>query len=96
MMGVCSCLNPALLSTVFPLPSSFNTSGWSFVWSSLALAAVAFVTGALGMWVPLFLYRAQLVQGTVSPCLRETCNSSNRDTEAKWPFVPPMAKRQRL
>ncbi|XP_057266762.1 protein spinster homolog 3 [Pezoporus wallicus] len=50
---------------------------WSFVWSSLGLTAMAFVTGALGMWVPLFLYRAQLVQGTVSPCLQETCNSSN-------------------
>ncbi|XP_061211455.1 protein spinster homolog 3-like [Neopsephotus bourkii] len=50
---------------------------WSFVWSSLGLTAMAFVTGALGMWVPLFLYRAQLVQGTVSPCLLETCNSSN-------------------
>uniref|UniRef100_A0A8B9FE23 Sphingolipid transporter 3 (putative) n=1 Tax=Amazona collaria TaxID=241587 RepID=A0A8B9FE23_9PSIT len=50
---------------------------WSFVWSSLGLTAMAFVTGALGMWVPLFLYRAQLAQGTVSPCLQETCNSSN-------------------
>ncbi|XP_065550875.1 protein spinster homolog 3-like isoform X2 [Lathamus discolor] len=50
---------------------------WSFVWSSLGLTAMAFVTGALGVWVPLFLYRAQLVQGTVSPCLQETCNSSN-------------------
>ncbi|NXX82045.1 SPNS3 protein, partial [Urocolius indicus] len=50
---------------------------WSFVWSSLGLTAMAFITGALGMWVPLFLYRAQVVQGTVSPCLQETCNSSN-------------------
>ncbi|XP_054250558.1 protein spinster homolog 3 [Indicator indicator] len=50
---------------------------WSFVWSSLGLTAMAFVTGALGMWVPLFLYRAQVVQGLVSPCLQETCNSSN-------------------
>ncbi|XP_064893228.1 protein spinster homolog 3 isoform X2 [Columba livia] len=50
---------------------------WSFVWSSLGLTAMAFVTGALGMWVPLFLYRAQVVQGIVSPCLQESCNSSN-------------------
>ncbi|XP_010218425.1 PREDICTED: protein spinster homolog 3 [Tinamus guttatus] len=50
---------------------------WSFVWSTLGLTAMAFVTGALGLWVPLFLYRAQLVQGLVSPCLQESCNSSN-------------------
>ncbi|NXP44316.1 SPNS3 protein, partial [Heliornis fulica] len=50
---------------------------WSFVWSSLGLTAMAFVTGALGMWVPLFLYRAQVVQSIVSPCLQESCNSSN-------------------
>ncbi|NWR34503.1 SPNS3 protein, partial [Tachuris rubrigastra] len=49
----------------------------SFVWSSLGLAAMAFVTGALGVWVPLFLDRAQLVQGIVPPCLQEPCNSSN-------------------
>uniref|UniRef100_A0A8C0BVU3 Sphingolipid transporter 3 (putative) n=1 Tax=Buteo japonicus TaxID=224669 RepID=A0A8C0BVU3_9AVES len=53
------------------------TFSWSFVWSSLGLTAMAFVTGALGMWVPLFLYRAQVVQGIVSPCLQESCNSSN-------------------
>ncbi|XP_010004366.1 PREDICTED: protein spinster homolog 3 [Chaetura pelagica] len=50
---------------------------WSFVCSSLGLTAMAFVTGALGMWVPLFLYRAQVVQGLVSPCLQESCSSSN-------------------
>ncbi|XP_068766084.1 protein spinster homolog 3 isoform X4 [Struthio camelus] len=50
---------------------------WSFVWSSLGLTAMAFVTGALGLWVPLFLYRAQVVQGIVSPCLQESCSSSN-------------------
>uniref|UniRef100_A0A8B9FFS1 Sphingolipid transporter 3 (putative) n=1 Tax=Amazona collaria TaxID=241587 RepID=A0A8B9FFS1_9PSIT len=58
-------------------PMGLSHSLWSFVWSSLGLTAMAFVTGALGMWVPLFLYRAQLAQGTVSPCLQETCNSSN-------------------
>ncbi|XP_062448554.1 protein spinster homolog 3-like [Rhea pennata] len=50
---------------------------WSFVWSSLGLTAMAFVTGALGLWVPLFLYRAQVVQGIVSPCFQESCSSSN-------------------
>ncbi|XP_071431064.1 protein spinster homolog 3-like [Pithys albifrons albifrons] len=49
----------------------------SFVWSSLGLTAMAFVTGALGMWVPVFLHRAQLAQGSVPPCLQESCNSSN-------------------
>ncbi|NXP22952.1 SPNS3 protein, partial [Scytalopus superciliaris] len=49
----------------------------SFVWSSLGLTAMAFVTGALATWVPLFLYRAQLVQGIVPPCRQESCNSSN-------------------
>ncbi|NXX95210.1 SPNS3 protein, partial [Centropus bengalensis] len=50
---------------------------WSFVWSSLGLTAMAFVTGALGMWIPLFLYRAQVVQGLVTPCVHEPCSSSN-------------------
>ncbi|NXY90820.1 SPNS3 protein, partial [Alcedo cyanopectus] len=49
---------------------------WSFVWSTLGLTAMSFVTGALGMWVPLFLYRAQVVQGMVPACLQEPCNSS--------------------
>uniref|UniRef100_A0A8D0FKX1 Sphingolipid transporter 3 (putative) n=1 Tax=Strix occidentalis caurina TaxID=311401 RepID=A0A8D0FKX1_STROC len=53
------------------------TFSWSFVWSSLGLTAMAFVTGALGMWMPQFLYRAQVVQGTVSPCLQKSSNSSN-------------------
>nr|XP_013045438.1 protein spinster homolog 3-like isoform X2 [Anser cygnoides] len=49
----------------------------SFVWSSLGLTAMAFVTGALGVWVPMFLHRAQVVQGTVSPCLEKSCSLSN-------------------
>uniref|UniRef100_A0A8C3UL60 Sphingolipid transporter 3 (putative) n=1 Tax=Catharus ustulatus TaxID=91951 RepID=A0A8C3UL60_CATUS len=48
----------------------------SFVCSSLGLTAMAFVTGALGVWMPLFLYRAQVVQGIVPPCLQKSCNSS--------------------
>ncbi|XP_040506527.1 protein spinster homolog 3 isoform X5 [Gallus gallus] len=50
---------------------------WSFVWSSLGLTAMAFVTGALGLWVPMFLYRAQVALGTVQQCLEKSCNSSN-------------------
>ncbi|XP_025066384.1 protein spinster homolog 3 isoform X2 [Alligator sinensis] len=49
----------------------------SFIWSTLGLTAVAFVTGALGFWMPLFLYRAELLHGIVSPCLEEPCSSSN-------------------
>uniref|UniRef100_A0A8C6YUR9 Sphingolipid transporter 3 (putative) n=1 Tax=Nothoprocta perdicaria TaxID=30464 RepID=A0A8C6YUR9_NOTPE len=69
-------------SSNFPLlsdcPNIFLVSfSWSFVWSTLGLTAMAFVTGALGLWVPLFLYRAQLVQGLVSLCLQESCNSPN-------------------
>uniref|UniRef100_A0A8C9EYG7 Uncharacterized protein n=1 Tax=Pavo cristatus TaxID=9049 RepID=A0A8C9EYG7_PAVCR len=50
---------------------------WSFVWSSLGLTAMAFVTGALGLWVPMFLYRAQVALGIVQQCLEKSCNSSN-------------------
>uniref|UniRef100_A0A8B9EQC8 Sphingolipid transporter 3 (putative) n=1 Tax=Anser cygnoides TaxID=8845 RepID=A0A8B9EQC8_ANSCY len=53
------------------------TFSCSFVWSSLGLTAMAFVTGALGVWVPMFLHRAQVVQGTVSPCLEKSCSLSN-------------------
>lgn len=42
----------------------------SYVFSSLATSAVSFATGALGMWIPLYLHRAQVVQKTA-----ETCNS---------------------
>uniref|UniRef100_A0A8C3SVK7 Sphingolipid transporter 3 (putative) n=1 Tax=Chelydra serpentina TaxID=8475 RepID=A0A8C3SVK7_CHESE len=48
----------------------------SFVWSSLGVTAMAFVTGALGLWVPVFLSRAQLFHDLVPPCLQEPCNSS--------------------
>ncbi|XP_048823010.1 protein spinster homolog 3-like isoform X2 [Lagopus muta] len=50
---------------------------WSFVWSSLGLTAMAFVTGALGLWVPMFLYRAQVALGIVQQCLEKSCDSSN-------------------
>ncbi|XP_019401000.1 PREDICTED: protein spinster homolog 3-like isoform X1 [Crocodylus porosus] len=49
----------------------------SFIWSTLGFTAVAFVTGVLGFWMPVFLYRAELLHGIVSPCLEEPCRSSN-------------------
>ncbi|XP_067393979.1 protein spinster homolog 3 [Emydura macquarii macquarii] len=49
----------------------------SFIWSSLGVTAMAFMTGALGFWVPLFLSMAQLAHDLVPPCLQEPCNSSN-------------------
>ncbi|VCW68990.1 unnamed protein product [Gulo gulo] len=39
----------------------------SYVFSSLATSAVSFATGALGMWIPLYLHRAQVVQKTPGP-----------------------------
>ncbi|XP_074870226.1 protein spinster homolog 3-like [Carettochelys insculpta] len=49
----------------------------SFVWSSLGVTAIAFVTGALAFWVPVFLYRSQLLHDHLPPCLQEPCSSSN-------------------
>lgn len=66
------------MSHSFKQLSFLSSSSWSFVWSSLGLTAMAFVTGALGLWVPMFLYRAQVALGTVQQCLEKSCNSSNR------------------
>uniref|UniRef100_A0A8C1LCT6 Spinster homolog 3 (Drosophila) n=1 Tax=Cyprinus carpio TaxID=7962 RepID=A0A8C1LCT6_CYPCA len=46
----------------------------SFVWSSLGVTAMAFVTGALAFWTPTFLSRAQVTQGLRPPCKEEPCN----------------------
>ncbi|XP_051980969.1 protein spinster homolog 3-like [Xyrauchen texanus] len=46
----------------------------SFVWSSLGVTAMAFVTGALAFWTPTFLSRAQVTQGLRPPCEVEPCN----------------------
>uniref|UniRef100_A0A493TT99 SPNS lysolipid transporter 3, sphingosine-1-phosphate (putative) n=1 Tax=Anas platyrhynchos platyrhynchos TaxID=8840 RepID=A0A493TT99_ANAPP len=77
----------SLMGLTLSISGTIRTTWWqdvislgkncSFVWSTLGLTAMAFVTGALGMWVPMFLYRAQVVQGTVSPCAEKSCNSSN-------------------
>ncbi|XP_055370605.1 sphingosine-1-phosphate transporter SPNS2 isoform X2 [Betta splendens] len=47
----------------------------SYVFSSLATTAVSFATGAFGMWIPLYLSRAQEVQKTVEPCTKDICSS---------------------
>ncbi|KAK7925647.1 hypothetical protein WMY93_007957 [Mugilogobius chulae] len=50
----------------------------SFVFSSLASAAVSFATGAFGMWIPLYLARAQEVQKTATACVNsQICNSKD-------------------
>lgn len=50
---------------------------WSFVWSTLGVTAMAFVTGALGFWAPKFLFEARVVHGLQFPCFREPCNSQD-------------------
>ncbi|XP_041094628.1 protein spinster homolog 1 [Polyodon spathula] len=48
----------------------------SFLLSSFGFTAVAFVTGSLALWAPLFLYRARVVQGEQPPCLpKQSCGS---------------------
>ncbi|XP_030041746.1 sphingosine-1-phosphate transporter SPNS2 [Microcaecilia unicolor] len=49
----------------------------SYVFSSLATSTVSFATGALGMWIPLYLHRAQVVQKTVEPCSHEPCSTKD-------------------
>ncbi|XP_030150863.1 protein spinster homolog 3 isoform X1 [Lynx canadensis] len=50
---------------------------WSFVWSTLGVTAIAFVTGALGFWAPKFLFEARVVHGLQRPCLQEPCDSQD-------------------
>ncbi|XP_037323054.1 sphingosine-1-phosphate transporter SPNS2 isoform X1 [Pungitius pungitius] len=49
----------------------------SYVFSSLASSAVSFATGAFGMWIPLYLARAQVVQKTAEDCTKEICSSKD-------------------
>uniref|UniRef100_A0A8D2ZES2 SPNS lysolipid transporter 2, sphingosine-1-phosphate n=1 Tax=Scophthalmus maximus TaxID=52904 RepID=A0A8D2ZES2_SCOMX len=49
----------------------------SYVFSSLASSAVSFATGAFGMWIPVYLARAQVVQKTAEPCTKEICSSTD-------------------
>lgn len=53
-------------------------SSRSFVWSSLGVTAMAFVTGALAFWTPVFLSRARVTQGLRPPCREEPCNPLDR------------------
>lgn len=55
-----------------------SPSSRSFVWSTLGVTAMAFVTGALAFWTPIFLSRAQVTQGLRPPCNKEPCNPLDR------------------
>lgn len=50
----------------------------SYVFSSLASAAVSFATGAFGIWIPQYLFRAQVVQKTAVSCTYQPCSSKDR------------------
>nr|XP_056720969.1 protein spinster homolog 3-like [Euleptes europaea] len=50
---------------------------WSFVWSSLGVTVLTFVTGALSFWIPTFLCRAQFLHSNVSSSRQEKCSASN-------------------
>ncbi|XP_060115625.1 protein spinster homolog 3-like [Heteronotia binoei] len=50
---------------------------WSFVWSSLGVTVLAFVTGALSFWIPTFLCRAQFLHRNISSPTEEKCNATN-------------------
>lgn len=49
----------------------------SYIFSSFGSAAVSFATGAFGIWIPQYLFRAQVVQQTVMSCTDQPCNSKN-------------------
>ncbi|XP_077403638.1 protein spinster homolog 3 isoform X1 [Vanacampus margaritifer] len=46
----------------------------SYIWSTLGVTAMAFLTGALAFWMPTFLFRAQVSQGFRPPCTKGSCN----------------------
>lgn len=50
----------------------------SYVWSSLGLTALAFLTGALAFWLPTFLARAHVTQGLRPPCSGDNCDNTDR------------------
>ncbi|XP_054565228.1 protein spinster homolog 3 isoform X2 [Eptesicus fuscus] len=50
---------------------------WSFVWSTLGVTAMAFVTGAVGFWAPKFLFEARVVHGLQPPCFQQPCDSKD-------------------
>ncbi|XP_006761561.1 PREDICTED: protein spinster homolog 3 [Myotis davidii] len=50
---------------------------WSFVWLTLGVTAMAFVTGAVGFWAPKFLFEARVVHGLQPPCFQQPCDSKD-------------------
>uniref|UniRef100_A0A670XX86 SPNS lysolipid transporter 3, sphingosine-1-phosphate (putative) n=1 Tax=Pseudonaja textilis TaxID=8673 RepID=A0A670XX86_PSETE len=57
----------------------FKTVGWSFIGSSLGVTSMGFITGALGFWIPVFLYRAEVVLGIIQPCSKQPCKNHNSE-----------------
>ncbi|XP_013885708.1 sphingosine-1-phosphate transporter SPNS2 [Austrofundulus limnaeus] len=49
----------------------------SYVFSSFATAAVSFATGAFGIWMPSYLFRARVVQKMADPCMSGVCRSTD-------------------
>ncbi|XP_061902439.1 protein spinster homolog 3 [Entelurus aequoreus] len=49
----------------------------SYVWSTLGVTAMAFLTGALAFWMPTFLFRARVSQGLSQPCSKAPCSSTD-------------------
>nr|XP_012301010.2 protein spinster homolog 2-like [Aotus nancymaae] len=56
----------------------------SYVFSSLATSAVSFAIGALGMWIPLYLHCAQVVQKTAEFCSSPPCGAKDRWGPLRW------------
>ncbi|XP_047401563.1 protein spinster homolog 3 isoform X2 [Sciurus carolinensis] len=50
---------------------------WSFMWSTLGVTSMAFVTGALGFWAPKFLFEARVVHGLQLPDFQEPGSSQD-------------------
>ncbi|XP_041864277.1 protein spinster homolog 3 isoform X2 [Melanotaenia boesemani] len=49
----------------------------SYVWSTLGVTALAFLTGALAFWLPTFLSRAHITQKLQPNSTNESCDSSD-------------------
>uniref|UniRef100_A0A4W5LYV8 SPNS lysolipid transporter 3, sphingosine-1-phosphate (putative) n=1 Tax=Hucho hucho TaxID=62062 RepID=A0A4W5LYV8_9TELE len=65
------------MNAVCLISLSVSPCSKSFVWSSLGVTAMAFLTGALAFWTPIFLSRAQVTQGIQPPCITEPCDTSD-------------------
>ncbi|KAJ1124884.1 hypothetical protein NDU88_003331 [Pleurodeles waltl] len=49
----------------------------SFVLSTFGFTSVAFVTGSLALWAPVYLLRSRVVLGTKNPCTGNVCNADD-------------------